>query len=323
MKKLIFLITLLMAFFVNAQDKEPRGYPLIMGQYANLGGGGNLFDSGNNVLIDVNNVGLFVLGGKTTLTQTGAVVQNILDGIYIVDMALSNATPELILHDTDASAGSSDVVIEADGEPSISLHASDGDEVNISISTGDKMTFNNADGYIFGDHIQLPALGRIFQSASSRPHIEFTSNTVLNLRTSEVVSDSYIALDINPVAGAGVDGEVRFGDTGTSGEYTKVDSLGQIITPLGINFAADAQGDDDYEISLDGITALNTGMMVVFTANTVNTDGATLEIGEVGDLDAILKLHDQALASGDIEAGQVVVVVFDGTNWQMISQLAQ
>ena len=28
------------------------------------------------------------------------------------------------------------------------------------------------------------------------------------------------------------------------------------------------------------------------------------------------------LADNDIEAGQIVVVVFDGTNWQMVSQIA-
>ena len=59
------------------------------------------------------------------------------------------------------------------------------------------------------------------------------------------------------------------------------------------------------------------------SATTINTDGATLEISEVGDLDAILKMNDQALASGDIEAGQIVVVVWDGSNWQMTSQIAQ
>ena len=90
-----------------------------------------------------------------------------------------------------------------------------------------------------------------------------------------------------------------------------------------VNFAADAQADDDYEISLPGVSALATGLQVTFIANTANTAGATLEITEVGDLDAILKNHDVALVTGDIEAGQVVVCVWDGTNWQMTSQLAQ
>lgn len=89
------------------------------------------------------------------------------------------------------------------------------------------------------------------------------------------------------------------------------------------NFAADGQGNDDYELTIPEITALTTGLIVTFTATTANTGGATLEISSVGDLDAILKLHDQALVTGDIEAGQAIVCLFDGTNWQMISQLAQ
>ena len=95
------------------------------------------------------------------------------------------------------------------------------------------------------------------------------------------------------------------------------------VTADTYNFAADGQADDDYEIALPGISALTTGLMVTWTATTLNTDGATLEITSVGDLDAILKNNDQALVTGDIEAGQVVVTVFDGTSWQMISQLAQ
>ena len=102
----------------------------------------------------------------------------------------------------------------------------------------------------------------------------------------------------------------------------KVDVDGGFVSDT-YNFAADSQGDDDYEIAIPEITALTTGLMVTFTANTANTDGATLEITSVGDLDAILKMHDQALATGDIESGQVVVCIFDGTNWQMTSQLGQ
>jgi hypothetical protein len=89
-----------------------------------------------------------------------------------------------------------------------------------------------------------------------------------------------------------------------------------------VNYAADGQGNDDYEVAIPSIAALVAGLTVTFLANTANTGGATLEITSVGDLDAILKQHDVALASNDIEAGQIVVVVFDGTNWQMVSQIA-
>ena len=54
-----------------------------------------------------------------------------------------------------------------------------------------------------------------------------------------------------------------------------------------------------------------------------NTDGATLEITDVGDVDAILKNHDVELATGDIEAGQFIQCGWDGSNWQIISPLAQ
>jgi len=260
MKKLIIIITLLMAFVVNAQQKE---YPLIMGTWANAGGDGNLLESGLSSLIDVNNISLAVLSGKFTLTQTGAQVQTILDGTFTGDFIITDG--------------------------------------NITLSVGKGIT----------------------QASFGRPSIIFTSNSEITIQTSNQVDNSFIALDVRPVTGAGIDGEVRIGDTGTNNEYTKIDSLGKITTPLGINFGADAQGDDDYEISLPGITALNAGLMVVFTANTANTGAATFEISEVGDLDTIKKLHDQDLANGDIEAGQVVVLVFDGINWQMTSQLAQ
>jgi len=93
-----------------------------------------------------------------------------------------------------------------------------------------------------------------------------------------------------------------------------------------VNYAADAQADDDYEISLPGVTALTAGLTVTFIATTANTDGATLEITEVGDVDALVIADaasvSTALATGEILAGQVVTAVFDGTNWQVTSRLA-
>ena len=88
-------------------------------------------------------------------------------------------------------------------------------------------------------------------------------------------------------------------------------------------YAADAQADDDYEVSIPGVLNLWAGLTVTFKANTLNTGAATLEITSVGDLDVIAKLSDQVLATGDILAGQIVTVVFDGGKWQMTSQLAQ
>jgi len=118
--------------------------------------------------------------------------------------------------------------------------------------------------------------------------------------------------------------------TGATNEDLEIDPngtggvlvTGDLVTST-YNFAADAEASDTYVITLDPApAALVTGMMFTFTANTANTDGATFNPNGFG-AQAILKMHDQALATGDIEAGQVVVVVWDGANYQMLSQLAQ
>ena len=128
-----------------------------------------------------------------------------------------------------------------------------------------------------------------------------------------------ISVDGNEYLSINQDGNVGIGTTSPD---AKLAVIGSVVSNT-YNFAADAQADDDYEIDIPDLTALTTGLMVTFTVNTANTDGATLEITSIGDLDAILKQHDQALVTGDIESGQVVTCVFDGTIWQVTSQLAQ
>ena len=87
-------------------------------------------------------------------------------------------------------------------------------------------------------------------------------------------------------------------------------------------YAADAGATDAYAITLSPVpTAYVAGMMVNFKANTANTTGATLNLNTLGAKN-ILKANDQTLATGDIEAGQIVTVVYDGTSFQMQSQTA-
>ena len=87
-------------------------------------------------------------------------------------------------------------------------------------------------------------------------------------------------------------------------------------------YAADAESTDTYVISLTPPTlAYVTGQVFYFKANTVNTGAATLNVDGLG-AKTIKKLHDQDLANGDIESGQIVAVAYDGTNFQMLSQIA-
>ncbi len=98
---------------------------------------------------------------------------------------------------------------------------------------------------------------------------------------------------------------------------TKVDQNGSPI------YGASATGNDTYVITLSPAPSVySTGMVINFNADVANTGNATLNVNGLGAKN-ILKEHDQTLADNDIEAGQIVTVIYDGTQFQMQSQLAQ
>jgi hypothetical protein len=88
-------------------------------------------------------------------------------------------------------------------------------------------------------------------------------------------------------------------------------------------FAVDAEAGDAYAIALTpAVTAYTTGQRFAFKANTANTGAASLNVNGLGAI--TIKKHSSAdLASNDIKAGSIVEVSYDGTNFQMVSMLAQ
>lgn len=84
-------------------------------------------------------------------------------------------------------------------------------------------------------------------------------------------------------------------------------------------YAADAQVSDAYAITVSPApSAYAAGQRWLFKANTANTGAASLNVNSLGAV-TIKKNTDQDLATGDIEAGSIVEVVHDGTNFQMVS----
>ena len=69
------------------------------------------------------------------------------------------------------------------------------------------------------------------------------------------------------------------------------------------------------------LSAYYDGLEITFDANFTNTGSATLNVDAVGAA-TIKKYNDQNLASGDIESGQKVNVIYDGTNWQLQTPVA-
>jgi len=101
----------------------------------------------------------------------------------------------------------------------------------------------------------------------------------------------------------------------------------QMLSPAsgGINqsgssiYAADGGGSDSYVITLSPVpTAYSAGMMLNVKCNTANVGSATLNVNGLG-AKSILKELNLALNDNDIKATQIIQVIYDGTNFQMIS----
>ncbi|MEK9700342.1 MAG: hypothetical protein VW270_31460, partial [Candidatus Poseidoniales archaeon] len=85
--------------------------------------------------------------------------------------------------------------------------------------------------------------------------------------------------------------------------------------------AADAGGDDTYSVTLDPVpAAYYAGMEVNFKPTTANTGACTLDVNGLG-AKTIKKNVSTDLATGDILSGQMVKVIYDGTNFQLVSTL--
>lgn len=88
-----------------------------------------------------------------------------------------------------------------------------------------------------------------------------------------------------------------------------------------INYSGvDSVGTDSYAITpTPALTAYVTGQSFTFVAGTANTGAASLNVSGLG-AKTIKKYGSQDLQTGDILSGQVVEVVYDGTNMQLVSK---
>lgn len=101
----------------------------------------------------------------------------------------------------------------------------------------------------------------------------------------------------------------------------------QIVSPLngtltqnGLSiFAADTGSANVYAVALSPvIVAYTTGQVVNFQATNTNTGASTLNVNSLGAI-AIKKSQAAALVANDIIASQIVSVIYDGTNFQLLS----
>ena len=91
------------------------------------------------------------------------------------------------------------------------------------------------------------------------------------------------------------------------------------FVPAFTPYAADAGSTDDYAIQVAGVLSYVAGHQYSFKANTLNTQDCTLNVNGLGKK-SIVKNGTMPLETGDIIAGQIVVVEYDGTNFQLLSK---
>lgn len=130
------------------------------------------------------------------------------------------------------------------------------------------------------------------------------------------------ALSTNPIAVGTNDGRVPTQAENDAMVGNNIDQAvgtgNKFVTQTGLihsaeNYAASAAGTDTYAVTLSPVpTSYTNGFLVRFKADVGNTGAATLNVNTLGAI-TIKKNNDQDLQTGDIEANQIIEVVYNST----------
>src|SRR5690606_26667384 len=77
-----------------------------------------------------------------------------------------------------------------------------------------------------------------------------------------------------------------------------------------------------YTLGVPGVFSLRNGIQVTFKAHDNSAVGATIDVNVTGAISIMKDGGTNALSASDIKAGQIVTLVFDGSNWQMMNPVA-
>lgn len=126
--------------------------------------------------------------------------------------------------------------------------------------------------------------------------------------------------DLDPVDGyikAGADVMAVY--DGTNFQILSVSGKPSISQTGGEVYAASTSGNDTYAITLvPAPTAYATGMVVRAKVDTANTGAATMNVNSLGAI-TIKKNVSSDLETGDILANQIIELIYDGTNFQLLT----
>jgi hypothetical protein len=184
------------------------------------------------------------------------------------------------------------------------------------------------------DYPLLGVMRRILNGDDTFPNVIKYASGVVPAAADDLTDKGYV--DGVAVAGAPDSSDTVKGivEQATQAEIETGAAAGGTTAPLFIppsrngarlyyGYAADAGSTDAYAITLSPVpTAYTTGMVIVFKANTVNTGAATINVNALGAKD-IRRNNGLVLADGDIQAGQFVTLVYNGTYFEMQSPIGR
>jgi len=124
--------------------------------------------------------------------------------------------------------------------------------------------------------------------------------------------------DLEPIA----DSTYDIGQSGNEVAALYVDDIygADSIIVDQINVGSDGGAGQAYYVNMTpGISAYATGTIVIFRAGTANTGACTIDVNGLG-AKSVKKLNDQDPAADHIEAGQMVMAIYDYTSsvWEII-----
>lgn len=105
-----------------------------------------------------------------------------------------------------------------------------------------------------------------------------------------------------------------------AGDQLNAVDINEIVKTAGV-YAASAAGSDTYAITVvPAPTTYVAGDTYKFKADVINTGAATLNVNALG-AKSVFRADGSALATGDIQASSFNQVIYDGTNFRLISHL--
>lgn len=164
-------------------------------------------------------------------------------------------------------------------------------------------------------------------------YVSVTSFTVQGNQTERYTVGRFLRIDENDAKIAVVTSSSYSAGTGLTTVNTKGFAIPnplpaievQIAQPNGwtgnqpIFYGEDAGGDDTYAVTVEpDFGAYFKGMIILFEATTANTGACTLNVNSLGAKD-IKTLQGNDPLTGEILAGHMVMLIYNGTNFRLIN----